>query len=388
MAVTSIPSPFYNFSEYKKYRDMMRKSRELEYDEFGLVKNSGFRKRPKSAKQRELMTSLGFGYKTPDDVDLDKYMKFLRQANGGVREEFDGKYKSIQTLGEYVQYAFEHSSAKRDSVECQGHIQKLEYSYQYMLLKAHFTNRGAVVVYFYVPKAVYETLESLAGSPATRLDARKVPRHLVGIYFWDIIRIRGSLNGSKYVFTYEEENQSGGYTTLAKETSVSGSRDMRDPIERLKDEAAADEALGNRKEAQAIRDFIKQVEENRDTGDGGEDKMLSDISMKDTQSERIPARVSRRLAPEEQSRFDAMKDKYRGAPIAFLHHMGDGRTPQDAAIMAMFMGQLRSLPPGLLGGDLKARYDDLMKLKEGEDRIAPYLRTEEFLVEKGIWPRY
>jgi hypothetical protein len=46
-------------------------------------------------------------------------------------------------------------------------------------------------------------------SDITRPDARGIQRHILGIEFWDLIRIRGTVHGTRYKFEYVEDNNNG-----------------------------------------------------------------------------------------------------------------------------------------------------------------------------------
>lgn len=91
-----------------------------------------------------------------------------------------------------------------------GHIAKLEYA-QYedgkglgQVLRVTFSSNGAVCIFFRVPSAVAGTLLALARSKAKRIGADgKTERHVLGIEFWDLVRIRGQRHGARYPFEYE-----------------------------------------------------------------------------------------------------------------------------------------------------------------------------------------
>lgn len=103
-----------------------------------------------------------------------------------IDKVFDGKHKT---------YSVEMRS---------GHILALEYSAYFQLLKVTFWNE-AEVVYFRVPSGVFGELYHLAKSGAVRIDQKGKERHMVGIRFWDLVRVRGTITGSRYRYTYYKE---------------------------------------------------------------------------------------------------------------------------------------------------------------------------------------
>jgi len=111
------------------------------------------------------------------------------------------------------------STAKfTQEVEGCGHIAKIQYSPRRWLMMVTFAakNGGAVVVYFMVPKEVYSELRLYALSKQTIIQGND-ERHVLGMRFWDIVRIRGTKHGGRYEFKYEQGNES-----VAGEESKSG----------------------------------------------------------------------------------------------------------------------------------------------------------------------
>jgi hypothetical protein len=83
-----------------------------------------------------------------------------------------------------------------------GHIVKIEYAPMRQLLSVTFETDGSEVIFFRVPKEVYSELLYLAESGSGITDRRGVFRHNLGIRFWDIIRIRGVRDASRYRYEY------------------------------------------------------------------------------------------------------------------------------------------------------------------------------------------
>ena len=89
-----------------------------------------------------------------------------------------------------------------------GHIAMLEYAQVQQVLRVTFTNNGAICLFYRVPTAVAGELLSLAKTKATRISAvdRKY-RHVLGMVFWDLVRIRGQRHGARYPFEYESRGR-------------------------------------------------------------------------------------------------------------------------------------------------------------------------------------
>ena len=171
----------------------------------------GWRTQPKRPKMRQLTSSLGNTYQTPED-DYQDYMRFFRAATDAVKSDKyteTGKARDIKTPADYIDFAFgKNTKAPVIEQEGVGHIAYMWYASRYQVLKVQFVNNGSVVAYFRVPNTIVATLFDLAQTGTTRY-TENGQRHLLGIYFWDLIRIRGTVHGSRYKFEYVQDNSSG-----------------------------------------------------------------------------------------------------------------------------------------------------------------------------------
>ena len=143
---------------------------------------------------------------------------------------FDGKeYKLYKTRGyedtigfhshanpdedamDYALNAFDKKDPSHGPIYEQagcGHIAKIEYAKMQQVLRVTFVNNGSICVFFRVPSAVAATLMSHAESGATGVSkADGTTRHLLGMEFWDLVRIRGQIHGSRYPFEYLSRNR-------------------------------------------------------------------------------------------------------------------------------------------------------------------------------------
>ena len=164
------------------------------------------------AKMHELTDpATGKPYQIPDD----DYRQYLGQ-------------KKDQSVDKYVASAFE-SSADVKVVEPRatggdtGHIIKLEYAVLYKILRVTFrkpSKGGQVVAYMNVPAPVAGELLYLAESNQTQVSANSgTLRHVLGMRFWDLIRIRGTIHGTRYPFNYVTD-MGNGRDSYAKGTAT------------------------------------------------------------------------------------------------------------------------------------------------------------------------
>lgn len=128
--------------------------------------------------------------------------------------EKDGKHilANVRSAGDYIDYGFGESQQKNiTSVECKGgHIASIAYNPGYKLLKVLFAKRGDEVVFFDLPANVAATLMYLgANGTMAPPDKNGRERHAVGVEFWNLVRIRGTLHGTRYRFSYTVDNRTG-----------------------------------------------------------------------------------------------------------------------------------------------------------------------------------
>ena len=146
---------------------------------------------PKKPKTKQVRLFNGRVVEVPDD-DFEDFI------GHHVSEDSD----PFSAIGQYIDKAFENMDRVQDVMGV-GHITYIEYVPMYQVLRVEFANDGAVVVFFRVPKEVYSELYHLAVSKATAISAVDgKQRHVLGMRFWDIVRIRGIRDQSKYRYEY------------------------------------------------------------------------------------------------------------------------------------------------------------------------------------------
>lgn len=178
-------------------------------------KNNGIRYTGKVSKgsMRKLVDeNTGKDYEVPDD----DYRQYL------------GLGKQSKSITKYIADAF-GPTAKVNVVEPRatggdtGHIIKLEYAEMYRILRVTFkkpSKGGQVVAYMNVPPPVAGELLYLAEANSTQASAVDGSiRHVLGMRFWDLIRIRGTIHGTRYPFDYVTD-MGNGRDSYAKGTAT------------------------------------------------------------------------------------------------------------------------------------------------------------------------
>ena len=207
--VTHGPSPFGDWDAYQNFKRATKKQQAAMMPRVQRQLQSGWNNaRGVKPNMRTLTSSSGSSYQVPED-DYQDYMTFYRSAVDSQKTENyskTGKRRDVVSAADYIDYAFGKNTRVKPIVQegC-GHIALLEYAPYYQILKVTFANNGSVVAFFRVPKLVASTLISLAQSKNTRHDGK----HVLGIYFWDLVRIRGTVHGSRYKFEYVIDNSTG-----------------------------------------------------------------------------------------------------------------------------------------------------------------------------------
>ena len=182
-------------------------------------------------KDIEWELSSGWGFKRPEDWDkgITRRKRKLHDTNGNVYDVYyypDVDYhlgysaENDQERLAIAQKAFDTENPTHGEVIKQkgrGHIAMLEYAQREHILRVTFTNNGAVCIFFDVPTAVAGELIHLADKNTTR---HKDGRHMLGIRFWDYIRIRGTQHGAKYPFEYESHGSGSIVQGQARRTIV------------------------------------------------------------------------------------------------------------------------------------------------------------------------
>lgn len=148
--------------------------------------------------------------------DYEELVKYFGEHQSELSEGYNnGKqlYRKIHTPADFIDYAFEKKSQQKNIVtqECKsGHIKALSYNALYMLLMVEFTNRGDVVVFFNLPANVASTLMYLAENDTMAVSpVDGTQRHAVGVQFWNLVRVRGTIHETRFPFQYTKDFRTG-----------------------------------------------------------------------------------------------------------------------------------------------------------------------------------
>jgi len=172
---------------------------------------------------REIRSSLtGDVYKMPKH-DYQQLVDHFNEHVSKISQAYaDGNQvaRNIRTPADLIDFAFEKDTQKKnlETQECaEGHIKRVSYNPLYMLLKVSFRKRGDEVVFFDLPPNVAATLlihardGNMGTSPS---DGRT--RHMVGIEFWNLVRVRGTQHDTRYPFQYTIDNRTGSWGGTGK----------------------------------------------------------------------------------------------------------------------------------------------------------------------------
>lgn len=326
------------------------------------------RGRFKKPKGQVLVDSAdGNKYTIGDEKSLDDLIQFValdkefseQYANGR------GRLKDVNTIADFIDFAFNKSEVNakyRHTVQCpQGsHIAQIEYNERYQLLRVSFENNGSVVVYAKVPYTLFAKLQAYAESGAKSIGADGELRHLVGIEFWNMVRIRGTVHGNRYPTVYEKNMGTGpgyGYHSEAR-------------MSRLSDVSHLMGKKGRTLSDEALKEAVREAEVNPY-------KPLDFLYRKE------------RLTPSEIAEFRkkaADLSEQKGTVAYELTHgnEGDKKARAEAVAQEMVKNVIGSY---ILSESMKNTLKVMGTEQPGDAPGEGFIRQERYLVRLGLWPR-
>ena len=193
-------------------------------------------KNPKHYKTQNVTTPSGRVVKVP----VDDYKHFM-EHNEMYAKLFDKAHNANLDVGTYIEDTFDKKDGKYThaitSFNGVGHIKFIEYSAHRQVMQVTFTNNNAICAYFRVPSAVVGELAYLASGETEIGNDGKI-RHKLGRRFWDLVRVRGTLHGGRYVFRYVQTGdasyQTGKYT---EHNNTAGNAAIKDITSELNNNA-------------------------------------------------------------------------------------------------------------------------------------------------------
>ena len=145
-------------------------------------------------------------YYAGDEQTLDSLVKQVKTiAEKSEEYKNDPLFRNIRTPGDLVHFVFDKSKGfhpEDDAFSCPSdcHIARIEYSDTWMLLRVTFSNDATMVVYSDVPRTIFDMLKSCGDKRGWGVDRKE--HSLVGIKFWDYVRVRGSRHLNRYRMTH------------------------------------------------------------------------------------------------------------------------------------------------------------------------------------------
>jgi len=206
---------------------------------------------PKRPKTKRVQLASGEEVEVPD-ADYEHFIWHLASPPSDPNS----------AIGKFIDEAFADMD-KVEEVEGCGHITLIEYVPSHQILRVEFATDGSVVIFFRVPALVYAELKHLATTKQTMIspsDGKQ--RHTLGIRFWDIVRIRGQREGSKYKYEYAIQGERRG-STFSQEMERERSEEthiVTDTPEQLYDRYAKNMLTGKKKEEYDKLKTLKEKE--------------------------------------------------------------------------------------------------------------------------------
>ena len=173
-------------------------------------KEKNSRKPTNKGEWRMLTNANGNPYLAPIGPAKGKFVMFdAWESNDELMEIYKYSFEKEWVPGEkwkgVRQYSDPHQSFEEPDG---GHIIRIDYNENTECMMVHFKNKGSVVCYLDVPVTTIDQLRECVGK---KDGSRKQPHnHLLGVRFWDLIRLRGSQTGGNYPFYYIEGGPSSG----------------------------------------------------------------------------------------------------------------------------------------------------------------------------------
>lgn len=204
----------------------------------------------KKPKMRRLTSrATGEPYLMPEDdyAHLNTFMQLQQEKLSDFYQSYDkaahrtGIARNALTPSDLVDYVF---SGKHElNIEAfemsEGHIAGMKYNAYYQLLEVTFRDGdNNVCVFFQVSPYEWHEFTSLADPSKKRIspvDGKE--RHILGMVFWDLIRIRGTKHGTRKHWMYTSASEATGNTPASpapveRQERLAGKQKSGAPIDR------------------------------------------------------------------------------------------------------------------------------------------------------------
>ena len=200
MAAEAGPSILLNQDAYKEWKRNKGSSKN----------KKGYKdwtKLPDEVKKRYLTESLnGNRYWLPEH-DANELDQYLLEHQSVLSDVYKGKQllRNVSTPADFIDWAF--SGTRKDNqvdtaiVPNGGHIKEVQYNSFYKILLVQFAKSatlGDTCAFFNLPANVAALLLHLARTGQMGTNGR----HQLGIEFWNLVRVRGTVHNTRYQFEY------------------------------------------------------------------------------------------------------------------------------------------------------------------------------------------
>lgn len=122
----------------------------------------------------------------------------------GYKDEIGFNARNNEDAEAYASNALNKPNVEDVKID-KGHIKRIEYTSREQVMRVTFWN-DAKVIYFRVPTACAGMLLHFAKDNYEVAPDKETgrSRHVLGVAFWNYVRIRGQIHGSRYPFQYEQ----------------------------------------------------------------------------------------------------------------------------------------------------------------------------------------
>lgn len=199
-------------------RDNIRFEHNLEQGWTQREKNS--RKPANKGEWRMLTNANGNPYLAPIGPAKGKFVMFDSwQSNDELMEIYKEAFEEEWVPGKKVRGVYEFVDPHQHFEEPDGgHIIRIDYHSKMEVMMVHFRNKDSVVCYLSVPQTTIDLLRECVG----KKDGGREPphNHLLGVRFWDLVRMRGSQTGGNCPFYYIEGGPSGTFVRKERNPGI------------------------------------------------------------------------------------------------------------------------------------------------------------------------
>ena len=190
------------YNEWKRNKGSYKNRREAkEYNQA----YKDWNKLPREVLKRYLTESLnGNRYWMPEH-DANELDQYILEHQSVLSDVYKSKQllRNVSTPADFIDYAFSDKrlSNVESAVAKGGHIAEVSYNSFYKILLVKFAktaSMGDTCAFFNIPANVAALFLHLARTGQMGINGR----HQLGIEFWNLVRVRGTVHNTRYAFEY------------------------------------------------------------------------------------------------------------------------------------------------------------------------------------------